>query len=333
MTELQDQLQAFLGTGYRIERELGGGGMSRVFLAEEGRLGRRVVIKVLPAELAALVGRDRFEREIQVAASLQHPHIVPLLTAGAAGELLYYVMPYIDGESLAARLTREGALPVHDAVRVLRDVAEALAYAHARGLVHRDIKPDNVLLSDRHALVTDFGVAKAVSAPGAGGGLQPRTALTGTGMALGTPAYMAPEQASADPGVDHRADIYALGAMGYEMLAGRTPFVTGTPHAMLAAHVTATPDPVNQHRSAIPAELAALVMRCLEKHPADRWQSAAELLGRLEALATPSGGTTPVTTLPAAAMRASAEEAVRRAHPGRVAALFLGAAAAVTGIA
>ncbi len=333
MSDLLTQLQAGFGDTWHLERELGGGGMSRVFLAKDAKLARRVVIKVLPAELAAAIGRDRFEREIQTAASLQHPHIVPLLTAGAAGELLYYVMPYIEGESLAGRLAREGALPVHDAVRILRDVAEALAYAHARGLVHRDIKPDNILLSDRHALVTDFGVAKAVTASAEGQAFQPRTALTGTGMALGTPAYMAPEQASADPNIDHRADIYALGAVGYELLAGRTPFVTGTPQSMLAAHVTSVPDPVNQHRAAIPAELAALVMRCLEKHPADRWQSAAELLGRLDALATPSAGTTPVATMPAADVRASAEAAARRGHPLRVAALFLVAAAAVTGIA
>jgi len=333
MTELQDQLQAILGATYRIERELGGGGMSRVFLAEEGRLGRRVVIKVLPPETSAGVHADRFEREIQMAASLQHPHVVPLLTAGAAGDLLYYVMPFIEGESLGARLAREGALPVHDAVRILRDVTEALAYAHARGLVHRDIKPDNILLSGRHALVTDFGVAKAVTASEEGGGYQPRTALTGTGMALGTPAYMAPEQASADPNVDHRADIYALGAVGYELLAGRTPFVTGTPQAMLAAHVTSVPDPVNQHRAAIPGDLAAAVMRCLEKHPADRWQTAAELLGRLDMLATPSGGTTAAAAAPPPAVRVSAEAAVRRSHPARIAVLFLAATAAVTGIA
>ncbi len=332
MTDLLAQLQDNFGDAYQLERELGGGGMSRVFLATDARLGRRVVIKVLPAELAAFVGRDRFEREIRMAASLQHPHLVPLLSAGAAGELLYYVMPFIEGESLAARVAREGALPVGDAIRILRDVADALAYAHSRGVVHRDIKPDNLLLSERHALVTDFGVAKAVTAS-AGHDPQPRTALTETGMALGTPAYMAPEQASADPNVDHRADIYSLGAVGYELLAGRTPFVTGTPQAMLAAHVTAVPDPVNQHRPAIPAELAAVVMRCLEKHPADRWQAAAELLGRLDALATPSGGSTAAVTMPAAAVRASAESVARRSHPARVGPLCLAATAAVTGLA
>src|SRR3989454_1549794 len=190
--------------------------MSRVFLAEEVRLGRRVVVKVLPPEMAAGVSAERFEREIQLAAKLQHPHIVPLLTAGARGDLLYYVMPHIAGESLRARVAHERALPVGETVRILRDVCDALAYAHGHGVVHRDVKPDNVLLSGKHALVTDFGVAKAVaSSSGAG-------ALTSLGMALGTPAYMAPEQAAGDPTVDHRADLYAVGALGYELLAGRT---------------------------------------------------------------------------------------------------------------
>ena len=335
MSDLLAHLQASLGGTYRIERELGGGGMSRVFLAEEGRLGRRVVIKVLPPETSAGVHADRFEREIQVAASLQHPHIVPLLTAGStegddAGDpaLLYYVMPFIDGESLATRIAREGALPVGEVVRILRDVVDALTYAHSRGVVHRDIKPDNILFAGRHGLVADFGVAKAVSAS-SGPHL---TTLTSHGVALGTPAYMAPEQAAADPNVDHRADLYAVGAVAYELLTGRTPFITATPQAMLAAHVTATPDPVTAHRPAIPAEIAALVMRCLEKHPADRWQSAGELLARLEALATPSGGSTPAATAPVAAVRTSAETAIRRAHPARVAGLFLLATGVITAL-
>src|SRR5256714_2434918 len=215
---LEDRLQAALGESYRVERELGGGGMSRVFLAEETRLGRRVVVKVLPPEMAAGVSAERFEREIQLAAKLQHPHIVPLLTAGAKGDLLYYVMPHIAGESLRSRIAHERALPVGETVRILRDVCDALAYAHGRGVVHRDIKPDNVLLSGRHALVTDFGVAKAVQESNGA------TALTSVGVALGTPAYMAPEQATADPHTDHRADLYAVGALAYEMLTGRPPF-------------------------------------------------------------------------------------------------------------
>src|SRR3989449_724831 len=205
------RLQAALGAAYRIERELGGGGMSRVFVAEEVELGRRVVIKVLAPELAAGVSVDRFKREIQLAASLQHPHIVPLLAAGPAEELLYYTMPLIEGESLRAKLAREGALPISDTVRILRDVADALAYAHKHGVAHRDIKPDNVLLSNHHAVVTDFGVAKALSQSTG------RSSLTSAGVALGTPAYMAPEQAAADPHTDHRCDLYAVGALGYEM--------------------------------------------------------------------------------------------------------------------
>jgi serine/threonine-protein kinase len=192
-------------------------------------------------------------------------------------------MPFVEGEALRTRLAREGALPVRDSIRILKDVADALAYAHARGIVHRDIKPDNVLLSGGHAVVADFGVAKAVSqAKGQSG-------LTSVGVALGTPAYMAPEQAAGDPNVDHRADIYALGAMAYEMLTGRPPFTSLSPHQMLAAHVTEPVPPITDHRPTLPPEVADLVMRCLEKNPADRPQSAAELHQLLEALATPSG--------------------------------------------
>src|SRR5437762_824347 len=286
--------------------------MSRVFLAQEVRLGRQVVVKVLPPEMAAGVSAERFEREIRLAAALQHPHIVPLLTAGSQGDLLYYVMPHITGESLRARIAHERELPVGDTVRILRDVCDALAYAHGHGIVHRDVKPDNVLLSGKHALVTDFGVAKAVaSSSGA-------ATLTSLGMALGTPAYMAPEQAAGDPNVDHRADLYAVGALGYELLAGRPPFSGMSPQGMLAAQVTATPDPVTQHRATVPPALAAVIMRCLAKHPADRPQSAEELVGQLEAMATPTGGITPHE----AEISSGTAAAIRRAHPVRVATLF-----------
>jgi TolB-like protein/predicted Ser/Thr protein kinase len=314
VASLQERLQSALGQGYRVEKELGGGGMSRVFLAEEVRLGRRVVVKVLPPEMAAGVSVDRFEREIQLAAKLQHPHVVPLLSAGSADDLLYYIMPFIEGESLRAKLAREGELPVAEVLRILRDVLDALAYAHRHHVVHRDIKPDNVLLSEGHALVTDFGVAKAV-AESTG-----KHTLTSMGVALGTPAYMAPEQATADPHTDHRADIYAVGAMAYEMLSGRPPFAATTAQAMLAAHVTEAPEPVTKHRTAVPAALNELILRCLEKKPADRWQRADEVIPQVAALLTPTGGTTPTGTQPV--ISSGTEAAIARAHPVRVAGLF-----------
>lgn len=322
--ELREQLQAHFGSAYTIERELGGGGMSRVFLAREARLARTVVVKVLPPQLAAGVSVDRFEREIQLAARLQHPHIVPLLTAGSAGDLLYYIMPHIEGESLRARLAHDHELPVGETVRILRDVADALAYAHAHGIVHRDVKPDNVLLSGKHALVTDFGVAKAV-AESTG-----KTALTSMGVALGTPAYMAPEQAAADPNTDHRADLYGVGALAYEMLAGRPPFTGTSPQAVLAAQVHQAPELLAQQRPSVPPALAAVVMRCLEKKPADRFQNAEELLTQLEAMATPTGGVTP-TEAPTA-ISSGTQAAIDRAHPARVAGLFALASVGVLAI-
>ncbi len=288
MADLLPDLQAALGGEYRFEKELGGGGMSRVYVAVELGLERRVVIKVLPPELGAGVNVDRFRRETQLAASLQHPHIVPLLTAGAAGNLLYYTMPFVEGESLRARLAREAELPVREAVRILHDVADALAYAHGRGVIHRDIKPDNVLLSGGHALVADFGIAKALSQAAGSSG------LTSVGVAIGTPTYMAPEQAAGDPNVDHRADIYSLGAMAYEMLGGRPPFSGLSPHQVLAAHVTEPVEELSKHRANLPPQLGELVMWCLEKNPADRPQTAVEILQALEGIATTTGGTGPV---------------------------------------
>ena len=329
MAELSDRLHAALGDNYRILRELGGGGMSRVFLAEETRLGRRVVIKVLPPDMAAGVNAERFEREIQLAASLQHPHIVQLLTAGANADLAYYVMPFIEGESLRARLAREGALPMAEVLRILHNVVDALAYSHHHGVVHRDIKPDNVMLSGKHALVTDFGVAKAVSASSGDG----HTNLTSLGIALGTPAYMSPEQAAADPRVDQRADIYAVGAMAYEMLCGRTPFVAPTPQGMLAAHIAERPEPPARYRNTIPTAMNELVLKCLEKNPADRIQTADEIAAMLTAMATPTGGTTPISTEPVSTARQDAQAAVRRYAPGRVLGLFLFASAVVVGVA
>jgi TolB-like protein/Tfp pilus assembly protein PilF len=295
LNDLNSRLQAALGDAYRLEKELGGGGMSRVFLAEEVRLGRKVVVKVLPPEMSAGVSIERFEREIQLAARLQHPHIVPLLSAGAHGDLLYYVMPFIEGESLRAKLAREGELPVREVVQILKEVLDALQYAHSNRVVHRDIKPDNVLLSGRHVVVTDFGVAKAVSEASG------ESSLTSLGVALGTPAYMAPEQATADPHVDHRADLYAVGALAYEMLTGQPPFTGLTAQSVLAKHITEAPAAVTTHRSSVPAALNEIILRCLEKKAADRWQRADELLPHLDALLTPSGGMTPTMTQPVSA--------------------------------
>jgi len=286
--ELRDQLQASLGAAYRIGRELGGGGMSRVFVAEETALGRSVVVKVLSPELAAGVNLDRFKREIRVAARLQHPHIVPVLNAGESEGLPYYTMPYVEGQSLRARVVADGPIPIGEAVSILRDVAKALEYAHARDVVHRDIKPDNVLLAGNAAVVTDFGIAKALSASKT---LPSGATLTQVGTSLGTPAYMAPEQAAADPATDHRADIYAFGILAYEVLAGRPPFAGRTPQKMLAAQMSERPVPIQELRPDVPAPLADLVMRCLEKTADDRPQTAASLVQALDTVTSSSAHT------------------------------------------
>jgi len=287
-----ERLASALSDRYTIERVLGVGGMATVYLAEDVRHHRKVAVKVLRSELAAALGPERFLQEIEIAAQLQHPNILPLYDSGEADGFLFYVMPHIDGPSLREKLVKEGELPIGDAVRILRDVVDALTEAHAHGVVHRDIKPENILLSGRHALVTDFGVAKAVSEATSA------HQLTTEGVALGTPAYMAPEQASADPHLDQRVDIYAVGAVAYELLAGRPVFMGTTSQMILSAHMTQPAEPVTRHRDTVPAALEAVVMRCLEKRPADRWQSAEELLTQLEVLVTPSGGVTPTDTRP-----------------------------------
>ena len=281
--DLRAQLQATLGSAYTIERELGGGGMSRVFLAEETRLGRQVVVKLLSPELGAGVSADRFEREIRLAARLQHPHIVPLLTAGDVDGLPYYTMPFVAGASLRERL-QGGPIPFHEAQGILRDVAKALSYAHRQGIVHRDIKPENVLLSEGTAMVADFGVARAISAAStlAGG-----TAITQMGTQIGTPAYMAPEQAAGDPDVDFRADLYAFGVMAYELLAGQHPFAERrTAHALVVAHMTETPRELTTHSTAVTPSLASIVMQCLGKDPRERPESASAVVAALEAVAS-----------------------------------------------
>ena len=291
MLDLKDGLEKSLGSSYTIERELTGGGMSRVFVAFDRALGRRVVVKVLPPDLAASVSVDRFKREIMLAAALQYPHIVGVLSAGEVDGMPYFTMPFVDGESLRARIQREGRLTVGRTVSILKDVARALAYAHERGVVHRDIKPDNVLLAGTSATVTDFGIAKALlgsiatdggEAERSAGTSASRSALTQLGTTLGTPAYMAPEQAAADPDTDGRADIYSFGIMAYEMLTGQVPFKSRTPQALLAAQLTATPAPIPALRTDVPAALARLVMLCLEKEREKRPQSAQEIADQLE---------------------------------------------------
>jgi len=283
MTDFEEHLKTSLSHAYNIEGELGGGGMSRVFIATDKLLGRKIVIKLLSPELTESVNRARFRREIQVAAQLQHPHIVTLLSAGEDGELVYYTMPFIEGESLKHALEKNGPLPVREVIRVLYDVVDALGYAHARGVVHRDIKPANILRSGNHSLVTDFGVAKAINAAMA------PSAMTSTGMAIGTPAYMAPEQLAGDPSADHRIDIYAVGLLAYELLAGQSPFWGATPQAVMAALLTMDPKPLKEIRKDVPTKMSAIIMQCLEKDPNDRPANADTLMAALDMIATSSG--------------------------------------------
>ena len=285
--DLRAQLQAHLGHAFTLERELGGGGMSRVFVANEVRLSRKVVVKVLSPELAQGLNAERFEREILLAASLQQANIVPVLAAGDLDGLPYFTMPFIEGESLRHRLG-DGGLPIADVVAILRDVTKALAYAHARNIVHRDIKPDNVLLSGGTAVVTDFGIAKALSASRTAG---TGATLTSIGTSIGTPAYMAPEQVAGDPNLDHRVDLYALGCMAQELITGRAPFADRTPQKMLAAHLSESAVSVRTLRPDCPAALTALVTQLLRKDPADRPASANEVLRALDALGTSSSPT------------------------------------------
>src|SRR5436309_14076610 len=288
MRDLEERLRAALADRYALARELGRGGMAVVFLARDRRHDRAVAIKVLRQEIAAALGAERSMREIQLAAKLHHPHTLPLYDSGAAGELLYYVMPYVEGESLRQRLEREKQLPVEEAMAIARQVAGALAYAHRNDVVHRDIKPENILLESGEAVVADFGIARAITAAGG-------DQLTQTGIAIGTPLYMSPEQAAGGGAIDGRSDVYSLGCVLYEMLAGHPPFFGGTAQAILARHALDPVPPLRTARGTVSGAVEQALERALAKSPADRYGTAlrfAEALGGSgrPARPPPSGG-------------------------------------------
>ena len=324
--ESQPMLPDVLGGRYRVGRELGRGGMSSVYLAHDLKHGREVAVKIIRSDLAASLGHDRFLREIEIAARLRHPNIVPLFDSGEAGDALFFVMPYEDGLSLRERLRQNGALSIPDALSVLRDVARALAYAHERGVVHRDVKPDNVMLSGGAAVVTDFGIAKAIAAavtrPDGDAGDPETGTLTQAGTVIGTPAYMAPEQATGDAAIDHRADIYSFGCLAYELFAGHPPFQEQKSHLLIAAHIATVPRPIAELREDVPANVGALLARCLAKAPADRPQSARELLAVLDG--APSGSVVPPVAAQPQPARTSGRVRIWSAAIAVVALLTLG---------
>src|SRR5688500_3266853 len=278
MTDVMPRLAAAVSDRYRIERELGAGGMATVYLAHDLKHGRDVAVKVLHPDLGAALGGERFLSEIKTTARLQHPHILPLLDSGDADGLLYYVMPYVTGETLRARLERERQLPIDDALRIAREASDALGAAHALGIVHRDVKPENILLQGGHALVADFGIALAAQQAGT-------ARMTQTGLLLGTPQYMSPEQAMGEKAVDARSDIYALGAVTYEMLVGDPPFTGSSAQAIVAKVLTEKPAAPRAVRDTVPASVEHAVLRSLAKLPADRWatmEKFAEALTRVD---------------------------------------------------
>jgi serine/threonine-protein kinase len=294
MGDSVSDLTAALGGRYRVERVLGAGGMATVYLADDVRHGRRVAIKVVRPELAAALGAERFLREITTTASLRHPHIVPLYDSGAGDGTLYYVMPFVEGESLRDRLRREKQLPVQDALRIAREVADALSYAHGRGIIHRDIKPENVLLESGHAVVADFGIAQAIDVAGG-------ERLTETGVAIGTPAYMSPEQVAGEKNLDARSDVYALACVVYEMLAGQPPFTGPNAESVIHQHLLAAPPAVTQLRPAVSTSVVSALQRALSKTPADRFPSVSQFA---EALARDGSDLdTPDESLPRARLR------------------------------
>lgn len=293
-TDVRDRVQSALAASYTILRELGGGGMSHVFVAEERSLGRMVVVKVLALNRSEGVSAERFGREIKLVARLQHPHIVPLFATGSVDGIPYYTMPYIEGETLRSRLARETHLRASDAIRVLHDIARALDYAHSQGIIHRDIKPDNILISGSVACVADFGIARALKAartgPSPTSDNKTSSKLTRIGMTVGTPAYMSPEQATSSPDVDHRTDIYSFGCVAFELLTGTTPFAGRNPQATIVAHIVEPPPVARLRNPRIPPALADLVVRCLQKSPEDRPATAAEILRALESVGSRTSG-------------------------------------------
>ena len=273
--EMLDLLREPLADKYEIESLLGSGGMGAVYLARDIKHDRPVAIKVLHPEFAQSLGSERFLREVAVTAKLSHPHVLPLYDSGDADGFLYYVMPLIEGEDLGERIAREKQLPIKDTVHIAKEVAEAIGYAHSMGLVHRDIKPGNIMLSGGHAIVVDFGIARAVDAAADG------DKITQTGMSVGTPSYMAPEQAMADE-IDGRADLYSLGCVIYEMLVGQVPFTAPTPSGVIARHAMDSVPPVTIMREAIPDELEDVIMQAMAKTPADRYQTGMEMAEALD---------------------------------------------------
>ncbi|HEV7785491.1 MAG TPA: serine/threonine-protein kinase, partial [Thermoanaerobaculia bacterium] len=291
-TDLIARLFEALASRYTIERELGRGGMASVYLAHDLKHRRRVALKVLRPELTLALGPDRFLREIEIAAQFVHPHIVPVFDSGEVDGCLYYVMPYVAGETLRSRLGREGQLPVGDAVEIACEVANALEYAHSHGIIHRDIKPENILLEGGHAMVADFGIARAISLVASAGDSR----LTSAGFALGTPLYMSPEQAAGHQDLDGRADIYSLGCVLYEMLAGEPPFTGPTPQAVMAKHGQESAPPIREKRSGVPPQVEQVVVKSLHKMPADRFATAAEFAAALPRHPTPDATRTLATT-------------------------------------
>ena len=297
MDTVPEKLAAALAEHYRVERELGAGGMATVYAAEDLKHHRRVAIKVLRPDLAAAVGPERFQDEIEIAARLHHPHIVPVYDSGAADGFLYYVMPLVEGQSLRERLQEDRPIPVNDVARILTEVADALAHAHEHGLVHRDIKPENIMLSGRHVMVMDFGIAKAIRDAGS------RRSSTSIGLAMGTPEYMSPEQARGDADLDHRADIYSLGVVGYELLTGRPPFAGGGAESILTRHITMPPAPISDARPEAPLALVSVLQRALAKSAGERWQSAEAMRAQLEPLTNTTSGQVAATRVLGTAKR------------------------------